>query len=48
MRVRGCCGGPRPLVAVNLDPLKKEVLIVQVQQQLQGKRWLPYVLRARD
>ena len=37
-----------PEAARKLDGLKKEALVAQAEQQLDGKRWLPSVLRARN
>lgn len=37
-----------PEAARKLDGLKKNALVAQAQQQLDGKRWLPSVLRARN
>jgi ParB family chromosome partitioning protein len=34
--------------AASLQGLKKDALIAQAQWQLEGKRWLPSVLRARN
>ena len=33
--------------AISLESLKKDVLVAQTQRQLEGKRWLPSVLRAK-
>lgn len=37
-----------PEAARKLDSLKKDALVAQALQQLNGKRWLPSVLRARN
>jgi ParB family chromosome partitioning protein len=37
-----------PEAARKLDGLKKDALVAQAQQHLDGKRWLPSVLRAKD